>query len=262
MVNKQQKQASEAFWDKRAEEFNNAFNQKNKHFTDLMTFFKEKRLINSTSNILDIGCGPGKYAIYLAKHCQSVTAVDISENMLKSATKNAEQSQVSNVGFVKKFWEDVSLKNHGWQNKFDLVYALNCPGISSDAAVDKMSEASKKACFLCGFAKRVDLIGDQLKARLDLPQSTSLAENRIFLAFSRLWQQGFYPEVKYSNNYWEHTWPADYAKQIYLPRLGTQFEKSDKNMRIIDQFFSEKVENGMIKDRTDAKFIWLYWQVH
>jgi SAM-dependent methyltransferase len=53
---------------------------------------------NNTSNILDFGCGNGRYSVPLLSHCQSLTAYDISDEALhllqqRLATEKPEISQ-------------------------------------------------------------------------------------------------------------------------------------------------------------------------
>src|SRR5262249_55665413 len=50
---------------------------------------------------LDFGCGVGRLAIPLAKRSNSVLGVDISESMLATAARNAEEHGVKNITFVK-----------------------------------------------------------------------------------------------------------------------------------------------------------------
>lgn len=55
----------------------------------------------SPATALDFGCGVGRLVIPLAARCQSITGVDISENMLQEARRNCEKQGVSNVEFIK-----------------------------------------------------------------------------------------------------------------------------------------------------------------
>ena len=54
----------------------------------------------ATSTALDIGCGTGDNAIYLAKHGWQVTGVDYVDKPLSEARKKAARADVS-VDFVK-----------------------------------------------------------------------------------------------------------------------------------------------------------------
>ncbi len=50
---------------------------------------------------IDFGCGVGRITLPIAKRCETVVGVDISENMLKEARKNSEKFDLNNVSFVK-----------------------------------------------------------------------------------------------------------------------------------------------------------------
>lgn len=65
---------------------------------------------------LDIACGLGHAAIWLAQRGWDVTAVDISERGLKLARRFAEQQRVA-INFVAADLDDIDL---GW-NEYDLV---------------------------------------------------------------------------------------------------------------------------------------------
>jgi 2-polyprenyl-3-methyl-5-hydroxy-6-metoxy-1,4-benzoquinol methylase len=56
--------------------------------------FKPKRA-------LDFGCGVGRITLPLARRCETVIGIDISENMLKEARQNAAKFNLGNVNFVK-----------------------------------------------------------------------------------------------------------------------------------------------------------------
>lgn len=55
--------------------------------------------LNNSAKVLDIGCGPGKWAMLYAKKCLSVTAIDISANMIVLAEENAKKRNLQNVSF-------------------------------------------------------------------------------------------------------------------------------------------------------------------
>ncbi len=65
---------------------------------------------------IDIGCGEGFYAIYLAKKGFEVTGIDISENAIKLAKRNAEKEGVK-INFMQLDIEDLDKINE----KFDFV---------------------------------------------------------------------------------------------------------------------------------------------
>ena len=47
--------------------------------------------------LLDMGCGPGRLSVPLARHVKSVTALDVSEEVLKYCRKNAKAAGLNNL---------------------------------------------------------------------------------------------------------------------------------------------------------------------
>lgn len=75
--------------------------------------------IGKPVKILDIGCGPGKWAVLFAKNFGSTTAIDISPNMILLAKENARKDNLHNIDFHVM---DVS-KLDLYENTYDMV---NC----------------------------------------------------------------------------------------------------------------------------------------
>lgn len=68
---------------------------------------------------LDFGCGVGRITLPIARRCESVVGVDISENMLKEARRNSERFSLENVDFVKG--DDDLTKVSG---EFDFIHSF------------------------------------------------------------------------------------------------------------------------------------------
>lgn len=97
---------------------NESFTQGTKGEVD---FIEKEINHNKNCKILDVGCGTGRHAIELTKRGYGVTGVDLSENMLKKAQKNA-----SNAGFEIDF-RQADARNLPFEEEFDLVIML-CEG--------------------------------------------------------------------------------------------------------------------------------------
>jgi len=70
--------------------------------------------------VLDIGCGLGESAVYLAKQGAKVTAIDISPGMISSAKELAKRENVL-INFIVSPIEGLNLKSES----FDIVYCAN-----------------------------------------------------------------------------------------------------------------------------------------
>ncbi len=93
--------------------------------------------------VLDVGCGPGRVAVPLAKRVLQgeVVAVDIQEGMLRRAKEKAENAQVSNIRFVQEGAGEGKLG----RNRFDRVLLVTVLGEIPDqeAALQEIFDALK-----------------------------------------------------------------------------------------------------------------------
>ena len=78
--------------------------------------------------VLDTGCGPGFYSILLAKRHAKVTGIDISEEMIRLAKKNAQLASADCKFFVGDMQDLFMLES----NMFDLVTSSIVVGYVDD----------------------------------------------------------------------------------------------------------------------------------
>lgn len=70
---------------------------------------------------MDLGCGAGRHAIYLAKCNFEVVGVDASESALRLAKRWARQERLHNVDFLQATMRDMPFNN----SKFDAVTSVS-----------------------------------------------------------------------------------------------------------------------------------------
>ena len=118
--------ARKALWDQRAASFNRGVEQRTEGKESLGKddyFFQmlERIEVKPEWSVLDIGCGPGTLAIPLAKKVRSVTALDISEEMLKHLKDNADKNGLKNINYLNSSWLDACANRQ--VEKHDVVVA-------------------------------------------------------------------------------------------------------------------------------------------
>ncbi|MGN7297946.1 class I SAM-dependent methyltransferase [Ferdinandcohnia sp. SAFN-114] len=86
---------------------------------NLVSYFE--RNFFSGGKVLDLGCGPGRNAIYFAAKGCTVDAVDLSEESLKEAEERATESKLQ-VSFIHKNIFDLEIEN----GAYDIVYDSGC----------------------------------------------------------------------------------------------------------------------------------------
>ncbi len=84
----------------------------------LVDLILSKVNISHGSKVLDMACGAGRHSIIFAQYGFKVTAVDLSEKLIKVAKKTAAESNV-NVNFIES-----DLREFAISEKFDLIVNL------------------------------------------------------------------------------------------------------------------------------------------
>ena len=121
-------QQSATFWDKAAEKYAKSPIQDMAAYN--YTLERTRSYLSPTDKILELGCGTGSTALLLAPDVGQIVASDISANMIKIASRKAQDENASNVRFVTADIFDDALG----EGPYDAVLALNLLHLIEDAA--------------------------------------------------------------------------------------------------------------------------------
>ncbi|MBK5431518.1 class I SAM-dependent methyltransferase [Bacillus mycoides] len=91
----------------------------NKPDENLVNYF-DKKLLNP-GKVLELGCGPGRNAIYFAEKGCLVDAVDLSQESIQWATERAKEKNV-HVNFIYNNIFDLQIE----EGTYDIVYDSGC----------------------------------------------------------------------------------------------------------------------------------------
>lgn len=253
------KKGDKDVWDRRVEEFNH--DEPDERIGEITGLLLDKRMLNKNSTVLDIGCGPGKFAVEFAQTAQKVTGADISPGMLQSAAANVAARKIENVNFKELDWNDADLDDLQWRKKFSLVTAIMSPAIDSREGLDKMLEAGNEYGLLCHFVERYDSIGDELKRKiLRRPTVDEYGNIGIYCIFNILWCYKIFPEITYFNTEREKTRTLEQANLNFLNRLEIKEELTPAQKDDVLKYLQSKAENGLVKEKTTAKIACLFWR--
>ena len=134
-------------WNMFARHFNKGvlkdWNNKNSYINQLVNRIEA----DNQDIVLDLGCASGGISIPIAKKVKSITAIDISSEMISYLNKNIRQKNISNIKPINAKWEDVVSKSNF--PKHDIVIASRC--LSGPDLKEKLikinSIASKRVYF-------------------------------------------------------------------------------------------------------------------
>lgn len=218
-------------------------------------------MLGKESTVLDIGCGPGKFAIEFGLTAKSVVGLDISPKMLQFAADNVAAKGLKNVNFQQMDWKQADLGALNWKKKFSLVTAIMSPALSNRKVLDKMMEASNQYCLISHFMERHDSISDVLKKDILARETDDEFGNRaIYCSFNILWLYKLFPEIVYFNTERETIRPVEEATRYYNTRLEMRKTLTTTQKAEILEYLNGKAENGFIKEKTTAIVACIYWK--
>lgn len=156
MWKKTRKPPSEAMiqtWNVRAQSFaGNVLGQSGRQRTGkVMNWFDQLGVNLDGAAVLDIGAGPGAFAIPFAQRKAKVTALEPSSAMCELMLQHASKQDVE-IDVISAVWEDFDIEQNHWVQAYDLVFASMCPAISCWDYVEKALRCSRKYAFFSTFA--------------------------------------------------------------------------------------------------------------
>ena len=187
-----------ALWNAKAKTYGR-FKQNDSDTLELLSFFKEHGVDFSGKNIIDIGCGNGRFSLELAKSAKNVLCFDIAQNMLDDLQADAKNLGIDNIKIKCADFDE----NYGDLGRFDIVFAAMTPALNNEANFAHALELYNECfCYVgWGRVRKEPLTQEVLKAHgaaLFLPKG--LPDALIWLknaGKSPLAQQYFLREFKH-----------------------------------------------------------------
>ena len=201
----------------------------------------ERLKLRKGDRVLDVGAGPGTYAIPMAGRVDHVTAVEPSPGMADVLEKNVAEAGIGNISTLRKKWEDVTPEDLG--RHYDVVLASLSLGMP-----DVRSALLKMDRFCCG---RVYVIWPAgvtawekyyLEAWPLLHGVDYCPGPKADVLFNILYQEGICPDVEIYREDYEETFSSiveatDYLKNLYQA-IGSEKEA------ILMKYLGHKLDRG------------------
>ena len=120
-------------WNRRATAYPRYEKGENTYEARMLRLISENGIDFRGKRVLDLGCGSGMYTIRIAQMAESVTALDISDEMLRILTEDAAANGVTNITPVNADWLDYKPGE-----AFDIIFAAMTPALFSDEGKEKL----------------------------------------------------------------------------------------------------------------------------
>ena len=213
------------------------------------------------SEILDLGCGAGRYSIAVADRCGHVTGSDVSPKMIEFANLKKQQFGKENVTFAQESWHDIDIAQRGYGKRFDLVFGHMTPALDSVEDIEKADRASKGYCALATFAKRDAPMAEKFLEFMET-ESRWHDEKKIPEIFEYLYLRKKFPQVDYYLRDDTQEFDEDGAVAFLRDRyILDAFEEADEETtEKIREFVRRESKDGIFVNEVKAVIVTICWK--
>lgn len=141
-------------WNKRADNFQKSVIGKSgdRRVKRVLDWLEKQGVELAGKEVLDIGTGPGAFTFAFAERCRTVVALEPAKEMVKYLQSEVSRRGYNNVQVVQNTWEEVDLKEEGFLDRFDLVFASMSPGINNYDTITKALDCTTEYFYHSSFA--------------------------------------------------------------------------------------------------------------
>lgn len=254
-------------WNKRADFWENARkkNQKGDERVDsAIRYLDSKSLLDKNFDIVDIGCGPGRFAAAFAKHVHKVVGLDISDKMVEHGMNHIHNEGIDNASLYACDFRTLDIKKEGYQHAFDLVFSSMTPAIHGMNGLMKSMEMSRAWCCNITHLDGRNLLREQIMQEVFGKRLEPQWNGRWFFSlFNVLFLLGYDPETSYEKHSRE-TWvtPDELYIDFLMEHMLPSEEHTQENAAKISNWVNTHLnENGQIKEVTYTSYATVLWAV-
>lgn len=244
----------ERYWDMRSRDYEADSGTDDRLCRDVVAFLGREGVFVPGDDVLDVGCGPGTYALHFAAKAGSVTGLDASEAMLAKMGRAAADRGIENVRPVHSRWEE-----YGGPAKYDLVFSSFCPAIDDAASLLRMEARSRRSCcYVASADADRETPADRLREILTGEKAENDPADALYI-FNVLHQAGRSPSLRTFPYACRTDVPADRLVEQFIAQFAMQVDMDRATMEIIRDYV-ESISTGGVYRREDAGSVFaIYW---
>lgn len=259
---------SSAIWDHRArlwkkkQDFGMSNDVRIHHFVQEL---EQKGLLKSDYHIIDIGCGPGKFAAAFAQKVKHVTGIDISNQMIEQGNLHLKQREIKNVLLKTCDFTTLDINSEFYGKRFDLVFSSMTPAIYDLKTLLKAMSMSRHWCCNITHINGTNILHSKIMSEVfHRPLEQKWSGKCFYSFFNTLFLLGYYPETSFFHRKDEHIIHPDesYAELIMEYLLKDEENTSINKRKILLWLKKNADKNGELLETSQTCYGTIIWDVN
>lgn len=222
---------------------------------------RQENVLAPGVKVLDIGAGPGNFAVPMALAGAEVTALEPAVEMVRVMEKRIEAEKLNNVSIINRLWQEVALEEDWLKGGFDLVFASMTPGVSDPETLQKMLDVSRKYCYYSGHSgPRWEQAHRDLWQRF-FNEDIGCPAGDILYPFGLLYASGYRPKMSFVHirRVEEHT--VEKAVENLSQFFWSYLDVTPEVRQVIEDYVKERAENGIFRQEQKICHGMMLWRV-
>jgi len=243
-------------WKERARSFSEGMRKRWAKADTHRDFITSMLTANPESTVIDIGAGTGGWAIPMARHARTVTALEPSSGMIAVMKENILAEAIANIDIVQGSWPDTRVVPHDFSLCSHAMYGV----ADLPAFVNAMSRATRKTCMMLLRAPAHD--GTMAVAATRVLGQPHDSPN-FQVAYAAMLQMGLYPHVLMGGaDQWDPWTNPSFEDAMVETRRRFRLEPTSEH-----EAFLENLLRSRVRPRGE-EWVWpsevrsalIYWQ--
>lgn len=229
-----------------------------------MNYLEAKELLQKNFDVVDIGCGPGRFAAAFAKRVHYVVGLDISDKMVEHGMEHIQKEGLSNAILRTCDFQTMDIEKEGYKGAFDLVFSSMTPAIHGMNGLMKSMEMSRGWCCHITHLDGRNLLREQIMSEVfGRKPSHQWTGCWFYSLFNVLFLMGYSPETSYENRHQEIwvTPDEEYVEFIMEHMLPSEEHTKENGKKILDWLQAHLNEDGLVKEVTTSSYGRILWDV-
>lgn len=251
-------------WDARAAEWDKDYRRMDKTEGRILhsaEFLRSKGLLGPDCDVVDVGCGPGRFVAEFARTARTATGIDISPRMAEYGAAYAKEQGLTNVQYKVFDFAEADIEAEGLANAYDLVFSYMTPAAKGMAGLEKLMAMSRAYCYNGLIVHSENLLANRMFAELFDIKPVSRWDGQWFYAlFNVLFLMGYYPEATY---YWykpaEHITPDVDTTLRLAQMLPEEYSTDEAHGQMLKWLQREAGAGGTVTEQLEHCYAGVLW---